>query len=166
MWGGPCLMNIGCVISLFLFFLLFWLILYFGALIFNILALSFRRSDLDPNERFCKSGNHLLSVSNVSFDHFLNSLPPTRFFGSLFWEDIFLTTFFYTMCIVILTFGGPSSRGHLCAVVSIVLGLHCSEMSSGSIAAVSCSPVPYRLGVGGIGIGVDGQAGPFMGWCM
>ena len=33
-------------------------------------------------------------------------------------------------------------------------------------AAVSCSPVPYRLGVGGIGVWDDGQAGPCMCQCM
>ena len=33
-------------------------------------------------------------------------------------------------------------------------------------AAVSCSPIRYRLGAGGIGVGVDGQAGPCMGGCM
>ena len=31
-----------------------------------------------------------------------------------------------------------------------------------SIAAVSCSPVGYRLGAGGIGVWDDGQAGPCM----
>ena len=43
-----------------------------------------------------------------------------------------------------------------------------------AIATVSCNPVPYRLGAGGIGVLVDGQAGLCMcrsmglctGWCM
>ena len=30
-------------------------------------------------------------------------------------------------------------------------------------AAVSCNSVTYRLGAGGIWVGVDGQAGPCMG---
>ena len=33
-------------------------------------------------------------------------------------------------------------------------------------AAVSCSPVPYGLSAGGIGVWDDGQAGPCMGRCM
>ena len=55
--GRSCLIKIGKVFFLsfylFIFFsfflLLFWLILYFGTLSFNFLALSFRRSDLNPN---------------------------------------------------------------------------------------------------------------------
>ena len=33
-------------------------------------------------------------------------------------------------------------------------------------AAVSCSPVLYRLGAGGIWVWDDGQAGPCMGRCV
>ena len=47
---------------------------------------------------------------------------------------------------------------------SLVLKCHLNTGQNNHLntAAVSCSPVPYRLGAGGIGVWDDGLAGPWM----